>query len=556
MKIGFYLLLIFCNFSVRAQTPQLEQLMNRIKSYETHTDYNYELHLDLITYYEQKYLHTKDEKWKEKHLFFTNSRLIKKQRTVYITSDFEMNYYLLDEDFEIIKTFNRRISSFRSGVSIAQIYETIPEDELPYNASYQDRTKDYEVLINKKGERINPGEFSNILFLSGGMLKVSIKWKNGICDSTGRLILPVNYGAIEASPDRQTQFIVSDGEKYGIVDRNENLIIPYEYTEIKRLHRGEYFVVAKGEKYGVVDSQNTIVIPFKYGQELTAYNDSVFYSLGEDGYNAFLMNVREDRISPVFSSISRLQYYRKGYSKIVNFGYVGVINTNTCEVIIPAAYDELRMYSSYIWVKKGNYEGIFDYQGNMIIPIEFNDIQYRYTPNQMNVLIKDGKFGMYNRQDQPHIDFIYDDLVLNRLMNVGLFGRGDTTEILNIETSSVLHTFNVSFDGLKHKDILAIDSTGEKGLLAMRPLTGEGPSPFDQYNIVKYYEGYAIFRENGKFGAINYNDELIVPAEYIDFDSYDLITDPSCDIYLKKDDKWYRFNILGESMPLFYGVEH
>ncbi|MFT5822395.1 MAG: hypothetical protein ACI8ZM_003651 [Crocinitomix sp.] len=550
MKRFIYLILLSCSVSVQAQNWKLDSLMTQIKSHESHSDYNFnynhKLHLDLIEYSAEMYRYTKEEKWNEKHLFFKQTRQIKKHENVYITSDFAMQYYLLDTNFQVIKTFDNYISSFRNGVSISYRKKIVADEDLPPNWNYYDKHKEYKVLINKKGEQINTTEFDDILFLSEGMLKVRVNKRVGIADSTGQLILPIAFKEVEYNWRRPNYFTVCNGEACGLVNREGKLIIPYEYSEILRLHEGEYIVAVKDEKRGVIDLNNNIIMPFEYGENFVAFNDSVF--LGEGDYSLFLMNAKAEKLSPSFNYISSVQTNKHGFSKIKQYGSVGVVNTNNASMAIEAKYDEIVLFSDHIWVKEGPYEGIVDYEGNIIIPIEFTNIKYGHTYNRINILSKNGKYGIFDMNNELLFDFIYDDLHLNREMNIGLFARGDTSEIMTLDTKEVLHTFNLPLEKVTYQHLLALDPTGAKGYLYFNPKEAE-ISLYDLFDVVRGFDGFTIIRENGKFGVVNDQGIIIIPIEYEDYSYFDLLTDPSCDINLMKDDEWFRFNILGELMP-------
>ena len=53
-------------------------------------------------------------------------------------------------------------------------------------------------------------------------------------------------------------------EKYGCIDIDGNIIIPFEYKELYLFDEKGFAVARKGNKYGCINIENQIVIPFEY----------------------------------------------------------------------------------------------------------------------------------------------------------------------------------------------------------------------------------------------------------------------------------------------------
>ena len=67
--------------------------------------------------------------------------------------------------------------------------------------------------------------------------------------------------------------------KFGVIDINENIIIPFCYDEIVYANRWnyvDYIIVKKNNKYGVIDDKLQTVLPIKYEEIKTVRYDSCF----------------------------------------------------------------------------------------------------------------------------------------------------------------------------------------------------------------------------------------------------------------------------------------
>ena len=102
--------------------------------------------------------------------------------------------------------------------------------------------------------------------------------KYGIVDSQDRIIIPFIYD--EYADDADNGLItVSLNGKFGIIDLNNNIIIPFEY-EVIRNYLPENLVAKKNGKYGLINLNNEIISNFIYGD--------LFKIKGYDNYIAKL----------------------------------------------------------------------------------------------------------------------------------------------------------------------------------------------------------------------------------------------------------------------------
>lgn len=130
------------------------------------------------------------------------------------------------------------------------------------------------------------------------------------------------------------RFSVYDNKKWGIVDSLDIVIIPFEYERIE--FANNVFILTKNKKLGLVDLNNNEIIPTTYYQIYPRKN------------NRFIL------LSPE----------KKG----------GVID-NKGNIIIPNKFKyitNLHLADDFYLVKDiNNNEGIFDFKGNEILPVEY-----------------------------------------------------------------------------------------------------------------------------------------------------------------------------------------
>lgn len=203
--------------------------------------------------------------------------------------------------------------------------------------------------------------------------------------------------------------------KYGRVDSNGLIMIPFEYDEILNFNGENFSIAKKNNQFGIIDISNRILIPFKYksisqldldDQNLfiisTTRNDKLVDLKGKEIISGY------ESIEPIFTEATK---FIVGKNK--KFGIID-INKN---VILPLEYDEISNWTEYgpehskFIVKNGKTGLIDDKTFKITIPPIYDKFLF------INGLIfaKEGtKAGIITEQGKVSCDFIYDEIYINR----------------------------------------------------------------------------------------------------------------------------------------------
>lgn len=172
---------------------------------------------------------------------------------------------------------------------------------------------------------------------------------------------------------------ITKGGKFGLIDVNENVIMPFEYNNISLSEDNKFLKLQKDGKYGLADFKGNILIPCEF--------DSLSKNAGEYG-----------RISA-----------KKGSTYC--YGYI--IDDNPEKIIVPGAYDYVYKTSFGFDFEKDGKCGIMDKQGNIIWDAEFDGTGEYYIDNtQCIILRKDGKYGAVDLNKNVLLDFKFDYIEL------------------------------------------------------------------------------------------------------------------------------------------------
>lgn len=107
---------------------------------------------------------------------------------------------------------------------------------------------------------------------ANGEVQTYDRYKWGLLDSKGRIILECNYANISISDDKTLFSLKSYDSGYCVVNYNGKVIIPYgEYAIIDGFTNG-YARVKKNRKYGIVNTKGEIVLPVEYDNIWSFYH--------------------------------------------------------------------------------------------------------------------------------------------------------------------------------------------------------------------------------------------------------------------------------------------
>ena len=339
----------------------------------------------------------------------------------------------------------------------------------------------------------------------------------GCVNLSMRGILPFIYESIDAH-DRV--FIVSrknqnsDSLEYGVVDIQNNIIVPFSDVEEMVFDKG-LFIFKKDDLYGAYSDKGILICDASY-EKLEGLNgflikvgrSDVEYDGGEDWYTERvvtrwgLINIAGEEVLP--SDYKEIEEKGdSGFIQIKQYRYVGLLDATGKIVLEPKYYQigdfvdsysivfgPISIYDKNRKVVEAKAYGVIDGALNEVIPCCFNSIEYENETGMFKTergyKLKDGRFlcsignkkllvpsvYMYCRE-------FYDDRAVTIKLNNPGFKYG------MIDTSG--------------KDVL--------------------PSIFD--SLLRYDNGLYRFRLNDLYGIINREGTIILDNQYSGIGKFD-----------------------------------
>ncbi len=341
----------------------------------------------------------------------------------YITGD---NYYSQEKEYELdgyIVGINDENGKMQYGylnsnrdqlldTSFDKIYRmnNVEDDENIYLVIEKDGQtqlyKNDKLLLDNNYQAINYNEDSNLLILQKDN-------KYGVTDLNGKQILNVEYDQIQipgnyirATKDGNTETFNLAGEK------QENLI----YSNIMITDNENYNItVDANDKYGVINKAGQILIPNQYNYIQYLYDN--YFIVGGDLGKSGIVNDKGEEVVPI-------QY--EVIQKLDNSDVIQAVSGNMLELynkqmskILEMEDGKLDVNDNYIKVYSNTETKYVGTDGTIKTDFEI------FPDNTLFASEKDGKWGFVDKNNNVKIDYQYDKVTeLNELGFAGIKQNG------------------------------------------------------------------------------------------------------------------------------------
>lgn len=284
---------------------------------------------------------------------------------------------------------------------------------------------DNNLLIAKKGERYGVIDFdgktiinfdwNSITSINEGNYVIvrNNQEQSGILNIvTGKLTTPCIYKSLSKN-EYSGGFLVSNfsGQKSMISLNNEPMLKNW-YDEINPVYKRRNMIVKKNGKFGIIDDQENIIVPLEYSLIKTyPYNDGSYLAQNAQGKYGCL--AIDGRITLPFE-YDQLND-ASGQSMLISTkdkkcGIVQV-NQGLPTEILTCDYDDIRVNKQTFVVTKAGKCGLLDNFGKLIAPLEYDMIttinDREYQQNGLFIAQKGGRYLVLGSLGQKVSDKTY-----------------------------------------------------------------------------------------------------------------------------------------------------
>ncbi|WP_207421541.1 WG repeat-containing protein [Desertivirga brevis] len=331
----------------------------------------------------------------------------------------------------------------KTGIEFDRVYA----DGIGYVMAVKDKKAG---AYNLQGKLIVPFEYDPGSIMQSSLgLRVGKNNKKGIISKTGATLIPPLYDDVDPFWEGGlNKFMkVRSGEKYGVVNLKNEVIIPVKFEWIGEEEGMLKVATTSPRKFGLYDKNGQVIVPASYrwiidsdtekSNLIVLEKDSVSYNflnkksktvLFPQNISAFgYLHNQEGLISPSNFSHQPLLWVRNKSKK------VGMLNELSGIMQVPFAYDEILQHfesrnHSYLTARKGNKYGLIDEKNRIVLPFIYDAIRVDLIESNFDdvsdatyaVTVAKGKrFGTVNLKNQVQIPFLYADL--QRISGTGFY---------------------------------------------------------------------------------------------------------------------------------------
>ncbi|MBD5453428.1 MAG: WG repeat-containing protein [Lachnospiraceae bacterium] len=393
-------------------------------------------------------------------------------------------------------------------------------------------------FLAEDGKEITPCIYDIAYPFSEGLACVCKDGKYGYINSEGETVLPFDY-------DRATPFVegvayFAIGESYGFMDKTGTPVLFFECDSISSFQEGLAYYSIDG-RYGYVDQSGQVAIEPQFDD--AGYFQNGLAKVMKNGRYGVINRDGELVVDTDYDYITTDGSFiiTKSDENYSCFDSTGKVLIEQSDYIYTPEGEE------YICFRREGKRGLIDIKGNILIEPMYGWISSLQTPEQ-NLLIveKDELFGVVDLQGEIKIPVMYNEIEYDRYVDSaegGMFLLTDADgNIESVDAADFSEKIPCSYDGINwlSKDRAVVSKDGLRGIIDRE---GNIIEPIE-YDVLGFFADGAVWIKKGMETCF-YNSSGEKAEGSYDYDS--IVKEGNC-YRTEKDDKYGFLNELGEEV--------
>ncbi len=250
---------------------------------------------------------------------------------------------------------------------------------------------DKKVILEAKYQEIQP-------IKANGMYVVKENGVKKLIDKTGNTLIENKFDTIKQI-NIADEVIYTKDSQYGIMKTDGTQIVAPQYQDLTYTN-SNYYIAKKAGKYGIIDNNNEVKVPFEYAQ-IIYRKEADFFEL-EVG-NGTETKVRNNKLEEVLTGIVNEVNISKGYVRVRIQGEYKYYNFKFEE---KTAQELLPTNTLYLNRKDGRY-GYVDKNNQIVVEHQYDDAK-ELNEYGFAAVKKDGKWGAIDKEGKEVVEPKYD----------------------------------------------------------------------------------------------------------------------------------------------------
>lgn len=379
----------------------------------------------------------------------------------------------------------------------------------------------YNIVDIETGEKQFNSNYNFLDFYGSSSIFIAKKdSKYGLIDSNEAIILPFEYDTIlfkRLKNDRMKVNIpygfIKKNDLYGMLDSMGNLTTPIHFDQLPKVYNHWGVSCSSKGKFGAISLYGETLVPFEYDRLVSI--DEGEFSIVSKNEKYGVYKLRESLVVPI--EFERVKKYFKDPLFVVKKEKKEGLYNQFGELKLPIIYDAISYANGYNgknWLKAASNKlyGIVNSKGELILPVEFEHVNGRHPKGF--IVKKKGLYGIVDENGDIIVPIEYQniDFRTNPRFNINLEAR--RTELRGfVILEDGTHFDTTAFDDY-HKFLAEyiVLKKGKKYRLA--DWYGNiKPGAYDRIDC-HYKTHKCVVNNDDLFGLIDYQGNLILPLKY------------------------------------------
>ena len=322
---------------------------------------------------------------------------------------------------------------------------------------------------------------------------------------------------------------VKSNGKWGMIDDEGKVIVPFEYTVINQ--GPEIVTASKGDWWEIIWPVK-LQTSYDHISEEVSEGMVTFRSGGKTGF------LKKSGITGIRESFAEAKTFNQGLAAVAKDNLWGFINTSA-KVVVPLIYDEVGEFSEgLVAVCKQKKWGYVNTQGDVVIPIKFNSATpfvngQAVVVSKNKICLIDTKGNIILKNDKYNFKTSYSEGLLCVQDNKDKFHPTDLLGMKAITKGVIMAFRNYGFINEEQNLVIPYNfeyaNNFSEGMAVVQDKNklwgyintkGEAVIQCQYDKAFDFKEGLAPVVKEGKYGYINKNGDTIIPFIFTQAESF------------------------------------
>ncbi len=242
-----------------------------------------------------------------------------------------------DSTFAIFKTGDRKLLPKKATYKVAKANSHLGKSGA--EIFLVNNSNNYKTVYNQSGKEIINGRYDDVSMLGTQYIVLARYNRRGLADTTGNILLPVTYDGIGNYTGEDINILKN--QKFGLYNQVKGIEIGPQYDVILKPYTDSLYIASKNRSLGLIDVNNQEVLPFEF-TDIRFWNDSLSLVKTADQWKIFNLKNKQ----PELDLVSSLKFLDGAGKEAMQTAIIykdnayGVITAENLDLLSPV-YDDI-----------------------------------------------------------------------------------------------------------------------------------------------------------------------------------------------------------------------